>query len=198
MRKIAFLTLVMILGMSSVGKTDTPNVFDENRMSSESIFAGWLGCKDKATSSNNETISFHYCACYIDWVRTIFIKSGEKGLLNILKSKKNIQPIVNECYQYAKVQPKDSFGRGSPQSNYESSALATSSIITGQMGCKNNISNKPLIYQIKVCGCMTDYSRTLYKKYGREKFYKSLVSESGNIFKSLMNKGSYCDKYAKE
>jgi len=109
-----------------------------------------------------------------------------------------MQPHSNKCYEFAKIQPKDSFGKGSPQSNYDSSALATSSIITGQMGCKNNISNKPLIYQIKVCGCMTDYSRTLYKKYGREKFYKSLVSESGNIFKSLMNKGSYCDKYAKE
>ena len=66
------------------------------------------------------------------------------------------------------------------------------------MGCKNNISNKPLKYKIKMCGCMTDYSRTLYKKYGRDKFYKSMVSQSGNIFKSLMNKGSYCEKYAKE
>ena len=188
----------MILVMSSVGKSDTPNVFNKNRMSSAGIMSGWLSCKNGATSWTNETIASHHCACYFDWVRTIFIKSGEIGVSNILKNKEKLQSITNECYQFAKVQPKDSFGRGSPQSNYESSALGTSSIISGQVGCENKISNKPLIYQIKVCGCMTDYSRTLYKKYGRDKFYKSLVNRSGNIFKLILNKESYCDKYAKK
>jgi len=188
----------MILGMSLVGKSDSPNVFNKNRISSEGIFAGWLSCKNGATSWTNESIARHHCACYFDWYRTIFIKSGDIGISNVLKDKEKLQSITNECYKFALVQPKNSFGRGSPQSNYESSALATSSIVSGQVGCENQISGKLTKYKIKLCGCITDYSRTLYKKYGRDKFYKSFSSQSGNIFKLLMNKESYCEKYAKE
>ena len=41
-RKVIFITLLIILGISPDVKTQTPNVFEGDRYSSEDIFAGWL------------------------------------------------------------------------------------------------------------------------------------------------------------
>ena len=40
-RKVIFITLLIILGISPDLKTQKPNVFEGNRYSSEDIFPGW-------------------------------------------------------------------------------------------------------------------------------------------------------------
>ena len=58
----------------------------------------------------------------------------------------------------------------------------------GKASSHNIEDNKSTKYKIKMCGCIADYIRILYSKYGRDEYLK--MYKSGNITKLNGEKSS--------
>ena len=189
---LPFFVLIEVQAESKLPSRKT-SLFDKKKPSSMRIMRIWHKCVEGTKHwRTDENTSFHYCACFIDYFRARKNSVGDSNLVDLsdltspkMKNQRNI------CYQRAVSRSQNPFGEsmGPPKPNiYDKLSLDTEAIISNQVLCEMRLTKEHSVsFKIKLCGCMVDYIRVLFKQH------RKLNDE---IMEMMFSKKQYCFNYA--